>query len=747
MKCASHPLALFWFLLFFSNLSLAQTFGTLSGTIVDSKTQSPLEGVHVILQKSVLGASTDEHGTFTVRRIPPGKYTLQISMMGYKTKSMEEIEIHEGETTRLTISMEETVISVDPIVVTAGKHPQVLGSAHQAVAMISEGRLLLRQSRRLEEALSAVSGIHFNEENISIRGSGGYSVFNVGSRVLLMIDGVPALTSDLGAINWEMLPLLDVDRIEVVKGAGSALYGSSALGGMVNILTRTPSRQGRWQIRTLSGMYDQPYYKEWHWTTKTLHYERADLAYSRQVGALGFRFSLSGYNSTGYMENNEARHWNATGRFVYQFPNSSRLDVYVAWMQDQRGGFIQWLNQNRPFEVPPFNKKDKIHYQTANIYARYNLPISAQFGLTLRISHLLSKMGNQLTAYDPGAFTPGQGFGLEVQGDWLLEKRHHVTFGNEFRWDISGSEYFGNHRGVTLSPYLQNEWTISSRFKATLGMRLDHHVLMNETTDTRLSPKVGLNFPLGLTVLRTTLGSGFRAATVFEKYIRADYSGFNIIPNPDLKSERSWFWDVGIRQTFQKNFYAELSIFQSDTWDMIEPVVNFLGTIQFQNYMRARIRGLEFEAESWWRKRLSVSTSVTWIDPRDIVRDECLPYRPRISSCIVGTFYLGPFSLQGEYLYASRIEKVEINPLDPRVPLKLLHVRAQAKWNHWTLQLAVNNVLNYHYAQVERRMGEVRNFSLGLLMDFGELIKERKPLETNSALNSFSNPRNTSFVF
>jgi hypothetical protein len=78
---------------------------------------------------------------------------------------------------------------------------------------------------------------------------------------------------------------------------------------------------------------------------------------------------------------------------------------------------------------------------------------------------------------------------------------------------------------------------------------------------------------------------------------------------------------------------------------------------------------------------------------------------------------LGPASFQAEYRYASRVEEVQVNPLDPRVPIKLLHLRAQIELWHFTLQLAVNNALNYHYTQVERRMGEIRNASVALLMD------------------------------
>ena len=120
------------------------------------------------------------------------------------------------------------------------------------------------------------------------------------------------MSSDLSLINWETLPLLDVDRIEVIKGAGSALYGSSAMGGVINIITRSPSKKGRLSFRTLAGFYDKPHYAEWRWTDKTLHYQRIDIAYSKSFGSVGFRLAATRNQSTGYMENTDLSQWNVT---------------------------------------------------------------------------------------------------------------------------------------------------------------------------------------------------------------------------------------------------------------------------------------------------------------------------------------------------------------------------------------------------------------------------------------------------
>jgi outer membrane receptor protein involved in Fe transport len=712
-------------ILMFEGLSLSQTPGALTGTVADAGTGKPVPGANVILQGTVLGAVTDDDGRFEIGGIPAGGYAVKVSMLGYRTETLEEVKISQGTVASVGINLSPSALQGNPVVVTASKSPEELATVHQSVEVLGSDRLLGRETRRLEETIGSVSGIHFNEENISIRGSSGYSVFNVGSRVLLLVDGVSVVSSDLGGINWKILPILDIDRIEIVKGAGSALYGSSAMGGVVNIITKPPAERLHVQFRTLYGLYDHPYYDVWRWTDRRLHYERADLSLSKIAGPVGFRLGLSRYRSTGYMENNATDLWNVSGKFDVRFRNQSRLDLYLSWMDNREGGFIQWLNQNEPFKVPPYNKEDAIEYRTMNVYAMVYLPLSSRFGMKVRTSFLQTEMANQLTTNNPGAFKPGQGPGVEVQADWIPNVLHHMTFGAELRMDISGSQYFGDHRGYALSPYLQHSWKIRDNLTATAGARLDRHTLWNtsgsrnQISENRISPKLGLNFrPWEGTSVRATFGGGFRTATVFEKYIAADYSGFNIIPNPGLRSEHSWFGEAGFAREIGGNTKVEVSAYQTDYWDMIEPVINFLGTIQFQNYIRARIRGVEGSVESWWWNRtLGVRAGASFMDPLDIRRGEVLPYRPKFFTDVTGFVNIGPLSFQAEYRYASRVVTVQLNPLDPRVPVKLLFLRAEAKWRMCTLQFAVNNALNYNYAQIERRMGEIRNAMISLLVD------------------------------
>ena len=143
-----------------------------------------------------------------------------------------------------------------------------------------------------------------NQDNVSIRGSSGFS-FGVGTRTIFLQDGFPLLSADNNDIKFDIIPLLFVDRVEVIKGAGSALYGTSALGGVINVLTSKPSDQGKLRTRIYSGIYDKPNYEQWDWSKKSLIDRGLDLAYSKKFGHYGVMGSLSLFSRASYKRYDE----------------------------------------------------------------------------------------------------------------------------------------------------------------------------------------------------------------------------------------------------------------------------------------------------------------------------------------------------------------------------------------------------------------------------------------------------------
>jgi iron complex outermembrane receptor protein len=117
----------------------------------------------------------------------------------------------------------------------------------------------MRSVTSLDQALENAAGFGVIDGQIDLRGSTGFN-WAAGSRVLMMVDGHPLINGDTGGINWDVVPVEEVEKVEIVKGAGSALYGSNAMAGMVNVITRDPSSIPETRARLTWGFYDTPAY-------------------------------------------------------------------------------------------------------------------------------------------------------------------------------------------------------------------------------------------------------------------------------------------------------------------------------------------------------------------------------------------------------------------------------------------------------------------------------------------------------
>lgn len=702
----------------------AEPLGSITGKVVDKKTKHPLQAVNVAVLGTISGAATDAKGEFSIS-VPPGKYAVRASCIGYRTVTKEQVEVLESKPAQLTFELEETALEFDPIVVLGGKTQQRLDQAAVSISVVTSREIQRRNPTNIIEALESAPGIHFVGNQINIRGSSGYS-FGAGNKVLLLLDGVPVYASDTGEFNWDMLPPLDIEQIEVLKGAGSTLWGASALGGVVNVITKDPTPEGKLLFAFTGGKYDAPYYDVWNWTnTDRLYYERQDVSYSKRLGAFGMRVSGGRFRSTGYSQLGDFDKYNLTGKFDYRFKNNIKWTGYAAYSFIKRGFFIQWKGPNDPYEVELSNLENRANVNQLNLYTKVAYPISARFAVNFRASMVRSLMGNQ---FGRGAdFNPAYGQGVELQADWIPYFSHTITIGVQYQQDTGSTKYFGEHTGYFLGPYLQDEWKLRQNLRMTMGFRYDRYQLIGDRREDLFSPRLGVNWqPWQNTSLRGSVGSGFRAATIVERFLELSILNFKIKANPDLKAESSWAYDLGMRQYFTKDWNIDISFFQNDYWELIEAHLDLIrGQVQFRNIPRAQIKGIE--ATSNWSMPVNflgrqlipgIQASITVMEHQDLKYKEPLTYRPKVIGSAKGTLRIGALTAQADYRYASRIEEVKIYPINKRVPMKFVDVRLSYDIGHFGLQVGVNNLLQYNYAPMESNLMPMRTFTAGLKGEF-----------------------------
>ncbi|UCE06036.1 MAG: TonB-dependent receptor, partial [bacterium] len=445
MKTVSLKSSILWFIIILSVTTDLSAQDYITGRVINAQTKAPLPGANIQILGTIYGASTDREGKFIIHNLHAGNYSIRVSMIGYRNFIQNNVLIKKNQEIQLVFELQETPIQFDPIVVTAGKTKQRLDQVPVSLSVITAEEIQRRNPTDLIGALEMTSGVHFIGNQINIRGSTGYA-FGAGNKVLTLIDGVPIHASDTGEINWDVLPPLDIEQIEIFKGAGSSLWGASALSGIVNIITKSPTPEGKILLSINAGKYDKPYYKEWEWTKNDrLHYVRTDISYSKQLGQFGLRISAGRYTSTGYTQLGDFEKYNLTSKLDYRFSNDIKWTGYAAYSYIDRGFFVQWKGQNDPYEVDEANMNNYATTNQLNLYSKLAVPVSARFGINIRSSFIRTLMGNQFGAGDD--FNPAFGQGFELQADWIPYFNHFVTFGVHYQHDAGSTKYFGDHQG------------------------------------------------------------------------------------------------------------------------------------------------------------------------------------------------------------------------------------------------------------------------------------------------------------
>jgi len=710
------------FPLFFAAFLQAQPAGKISGVVADAETNKPLSGANVWVTKTLLGASTDENGEFVIRRVPPGDYLLRISFIGYRTEQIR-VQVQRDSTSQIQIALQPSAVQSETIIVTGSRQQEDLQRAANSVSVVTPAEIRRRNRFRIDESLQSIAGITLVGENVNVRGGSGYALLGLGaSRVLMLIDDVPVLTSDLGRANWDILPVTEVERVEVLKGAASVLYGSGGISGVINILTKRPTVTPSFSFRQSAGVYDEPSVPEWKWTNRTLYYYRTDASYSQTFHRLGLRLAVSRHESTGDRDRGDFRRWYFTGKAAYRLPDNSNLALFATYSRDARGFFFKLQDLNSPLIS---DTQDRVNLDGTAASLVYNKLFSPVFSTKIRLSFNSQLIG--LPSELAKDFKPALGFSGEAQWNWLPHPAHSVVFGVDYKRDEAESKHYGTHRGNAISPYFQDIWKLSNIWQIHAGLRYDTYILVGDSAETQLSPKLGASYNfLPGSILHFSIGRGFRSPSIAERFSRfRSRGGFELKSNPDLQPERSTLFDVGLRQRLGENVSAEVTAFWNQYDNLIELDTKNIPVLRFLNYPRTRMRGIETQFKGrWWGNRLGLETAMSWMEAQSLSDDpasglkknQMLPYRPKFTAFVSPSFSLGPATLEADYRYVSRYDKTLQFPEE--VPLKNWDVRLHYRWRQLGLQLGVKNAVNYNYAPVERNIGEIRNFYFSVNGEF-----------------------------
>ncbi len=598
------------------------------------------------------------------------------------------------------------------IVVTATRIETPAQEIASSVTVITGEELERMKKATVLEVLGEILGLVI-VQNGPAGGSGSVLIRGANSEhTLILMDGVelndpisPARSSDLAHITLE-----NIDRIEILRGPQSTLYGSDAMSGIVNIITKKGQGDLKFSLSSAGGSYGtlinraglDGSFEKMHYSLGVSHFQSDGL-------------SAASSDYEGNEEKDGYRNFSLSGRIGYRFNSTLELD-FIVRILDAR---IDVDNFGGAYGDDPNNT------QTNNSFF-----IKGQFRALLLNNRWEHRMSISLVDYDrkhenrtdsahpldseQGLFK-SRILNVDLQNNIFLHKTNTLTFGIDHQQEQGESEYssdgiwgpsssvFSQQRVRTTGFYIQDQVRLAQRFFASAGVRVDSHTQFGTSTTFRFAPAYVIRGTQ--TKLKATLGTGFKSPSIYQLYAPATFLG--PIGNEHLNPERSTGWDIGIEQYFLgEKILFSATYFNNSYTDLIQ----FDFAQGYTNVGKAESKGLELSAQAILGTNFRLSASYTRTEAKDLVADTDLVRRPKDK---FSASLLYPFLKRG------------------RITLSLMHVgeRKDLDFSTWpatrvTLDdyTLLNTVISYditQHVQAFLRMDNILNEQYEMIKGYG----------------------------
>jgi len=513
----------------------------------------------------------------------------------------------------------------EEIVVTATMTPKAVKDCSASVSVVSADDLKALTASNALNLLNNMPGIFirrtgdFGRADVDIRGIG-----QRGRRIAILVDGRPEKMGLFGCVVTHTFPLDNVERIEIVRGPSSVLYGSEALGGVVNILTRMPSKKFETDFSASYGSFNTQQY---------------NLRHGGNLDKLHYYFTLDRRSSDGHRENSSYSGNAFTGKVIYDLSERFQASFQGKYFDGKKyeAGSIDvpltdfWNDYERgavDFSLSGKRDKDEVF-----------LKLYRNFG------HHRFSDGWHSRDYITGGV---------IRYTTRRIANNEMTLGTDFR--ILGGKSYNWPKGEwdkkEVAVFIQDEHVLWRRFILSAGVRLHKDSLYGS----EICPHVGLVYQLGeKTSLRGTINKGFCSPQLNELYMFP-------AANPELKPERVWNYEIGFKQKIARWLTLDGTFYQMKGSGLIEtrPNVSPPPGFKFINTGEFTFKGAEFSLRADFNPNLSGLLFYTYLDPGEKTRGrpgQKLDFSLRLRE---KSFYV---SLQAQYVTDYFASDFSANPL------------------------------------------------------------------------------------
>src|ERR1700756_410410 len=328
--------------------------GVIRGRVTDKSNKETLPGVVLICGDK--NAVTDVNGNFLLE-VPAGKCTLKASLVGYANFS-KTLDVKANDTITVAIALDVSNKALDAVVVSAGKYEQKLSEVTVSMEVIKADLLQSKAVAQLDQIMGQVPGVYITDQQVSIRGGSGFT-YGAGSRVMMLVDGMPMISADAGDIKFNYVPIETMSQMEVIKGASSALYGSSALNGVINMRTKFAGEQPETQVSMMTGIYGNADRESLDWWTQQHRfnpmYQGVTFSHSQKFGNLDLVMGGQLYKDEGYRDSASENRVRANLNLRYRFKKVQGLSVGINSTAMAYSGqlFFLWKSADSAFQSRP----------------------------------------------------------------------------------------------------------------------------------------------------------------------------------------------------------------------------------------------------------------------------------------------------------------------------------------------------------------------------------------------------------
>lgn len=631
--------------------SFSSEFGNLEGIVVDKNTGDPLYWAHVMVKGFPGGTNVDEDGSFSIPHLSSGSYKVIASMMGYRAIT-KEVVIERGKNSYLEFELMQNPIEIGGVVITGTRTPRYIKNTPVRTEVLTQRAIEAKGAGNLYEALEGMRGVRVEQQcqycnfsTVRLQGLGS-------DHTQVLINGQPVYSGLASIYGLQQLGVADIDRIEVVKGAGSALYGPGAIAGAINIITQKPAQKPSSKVKMELGSYGTNKYnfatsmrkdnigltlfaqkhlgdaidqtrngetseevKQTDGVSDRVNTNATDASFSIVVDNI---FGDDQFTTTGKVLY-ELRHGGVLDNDVYENPftesteriitnrheimskyrkeflGGNQIDISFGYVKHHRNAtndtYLCDYMAVHGDTLPPMDDM-RPYIATEDVYVmnfNYLHPLFGKHRLLTGVQYSYNK--------------------LEETGKYVVLDEDDPNYGEPY---ISISEKNAHEVGA----YLQDEFAISDALEIVAGIRGDLHQSEDnfrgsgkiapegippvEYDEVAFNPRFAIKYePFQSFILRGNVGTGFRVPYGFSEDLHLCSGSPRVWKGEDLQAEKSISFNVSLDYEVNDRAFLNTNLFRTNLRNKIgfaeasEEAKSLGYTYEWKNIDNAYVQGVE----------------------------------------------------------------------------------------------------------------------------------------------------------